>query len=295
MGNLVIYEILYISIIFIILTLLPFQIQELKKKNMRKRKKRNQSLMVALKNYFKKLYNHLRKDLLVNVFANYVLSPYVFLLAIFWLNKYFNLALLDEAEPFNYKKSAISGAVVFSIFYLYASQYFQPDLDMRSTRSRPGMKHFPLGYVVGYYPWGRFLKWVCTPITLIWQKIWDVYAFFCTHRGLSHYPIIGLWTRVAYLLLYFYAAEFLIQKNLLNNMPIFYTLKDWLESFFPWHKNFSSFNFFIMNFSIYMSDTVHWIVDYWDSAKRGLKFCSQKIPRGFFVRQYYKIKSLFMG
>ena len=80
---------------------------------------------------------------------------------------------------------------------------------------------------------------------------------------------------------------FMKSRNFHPNISFF---KTWLDSFFPWSKNFLNLYFMLFCFPIYLSDIVHVGVDFYDSKKRGLNFCPNKIPRGMIAKMYNIIK-----
>lgn len=136
--------------------------------------------------------------------------------------------------------------------YYYASRYFQPDLDQ--IKMRPGMGSFPVGREISYSIPGLMLIW--WPINRLWFFFWTPYAHLLTHRGLSHWPIIGTLTRVMYASVPFVFFDL---------MPL---------------KNFENIEFWIYFLPVFVSDINHFLVDFYDSARKGDAFCSYAIPPG---------------
>jgi len=278
-------EFLAFFITFFFFILYAFDFQKFKRK--RKRRNRGKTTLQRLKIKFQHLtegvvknWNKWQNDLTDNVLANKVVAPFLFVIMTNFIHFHYSIPYLSETDPFAYGSSSIAAGFYFTVIYLYASQFYQPDLDVNGKR--PGMTHFPLGFTIGRWNWGRFLKWCFYPITVAWYKLWTPYAKILTHRGIGHYPVLGVWLRAWYLLFWVFILKFLLYLFYIDHSSIKFIshLETWLKSFFPWDKNFGNIEFFIMNFSIYTSDFIHWSVDYWDSMKRGLSFCPPKIPRG---------------
>lgn len=213
-----------------------------------------------------------------NVRANELLSPVYFIFTYF---------LIKGSLSFDF--IVLQYTFLSTLIYIYASNYFQPDLDV--DHSRPGMGHFPLGRWVNAYWSGRFFKIVFKPINRLWYWMWHPYGKLLTHRGIGHWPILGVWLRVSYLFLWIiffqgFLELFGINFELLN---IFLNGAGyWVKAFFPWSQNFGSNYWFLFCFPVYLSDIIHIFVDYIDSAKRGLAFCPKKIPRGKIYKFFKK-------
>lgn len=225
-----------------------------------------------------------KQNLTDNVQVNKVLSPFYFILILSILYYKKNISLFG----FSFFSLASFWLALFSTFiYIYASNYFQPDLDVHSRR--PGMGHFPLGRWVGLFKWGRFFKWFFYPINRLWYYLWHPYGYLMTHRGLGHWPILGVWLRVGYLYFWLY---------LLTSTLSFIGLKgsylqpiEWyLQAFFPWSSAFGNVSWWVVCFPVYMSDFFHWAVDYYDSTRKGISFCPPKIPRGLIAQAWMGFK-----
>ena len=177
-------------------------------------------------------------------------------------------------EPF-FSSAAFFGFLSMLV-YIYSSHYYQPDLDIHVNR--PGMGHFPLGRVTGSFKYGRFLKWLFYPVNRAWYYLWHPYGYLLTHRGIGHYPIIGVMLRTAYLM-----GWVLVAQKLLIATPYPHLLDPvwrWLRAFFPGSPDFGAVYFLLWCLPVYLSDFFHWLVDYYDSVRKGLSFCPPKIPRG---------------
>lgn len=218
-----------------------------------------------------------KKDKLTdNVRFNENFSPIYFLIILLLLRFEFNL---NWITPFF--TSATFYAFTSTLLYLFVSNYFQPDLDIMNAR--PGMGHFPLGRWAGGFKIGRFLKFIVYPINRAWYWMWHPYAKLLTHRGAGHWPIWGVWIRVGYLWLIFTIISFILSKISISTANISF-IETWLKSFFPWDKNFATLRFLLFCFPIYLADTVHICVDFYDSKKRSMSFCPPKIPRGLITK-----------
>lgn len=229
---------------------------------------------------FEKFRKNIKNDLTDNVKVNVILSPLYFIgIFLFIKTEYSHLPLFSTNN-----ESILLYSFISTFVYIYASHYFQPDLDVYSNR--PGMGHFPLGKKIGFFRLGRFFKWLFFPINRIWYHMWTPYARLFTHRGITHWPILSTIIRVSYLLCIFLIlksfVDFLGFENKLLNLIIY-----WLKNFF---LKFDFFYFILFNFPIYISDLAHIIVDYRDSSRKGISFCSPKLPRGILYQIYDTIK-----
>lgn len=231
----------------------------------------------------KKVEKDIKLKLTDNVKFNEMLAPLYFTAMTVFLNYYYGL---DYLKPLY--GSASFYALLSTGLYIFVANYFQPDLDVRN--SRPGMGHFPLGRWVGGLKFGQFLKWVVYPINRIWFHLWMPYSRLLTHRGAGHWPILSVWLRVWYLMFWVYLLEFAL-KIMYPEVNISF-IKTILHAFFPWDKNFGNFYFLLFCFPIYLSDTVHIAVDYYDAYKRGMSFCPPKIPRGLIVKTINTIRGI---
>lgn len=242
---------------------------------------------------FKRI-NHLTD----NVDANVFMSPFVALAAAALLHLSYPGRWFDGGDWLGGKAGQLA---VFMAVYLYSSHYFQPDLD--HPQNRPGQGHFPLGKsgkkvytallgVVGLKN-GRgksrnLLNFFMLPLTAVnraWFYLWQPYAWALTHRGISHWPVLGTTTRLGYLWLWLEAAKvFSFGGQNTSYWGLVNGAQGALESAFVWSPAAGSLGFFVFAAPVYVCDLLHWAVDYFDSLKQGLPFCPRGIPRGFVAR-----------
>ena len=218
-----------------------------------------------------------------NVKFNEMLAPLYFVLVTFVLTRFFQMPLYER-----FFQSAMFYAFCSTLVYLFSTNYFQPDLDIMTNR--PGMGHFPMGRWVGAYKFGRFFKWAVYPLNRAWYWLWHPYGRLLTHRGAGHWPILSVWLRVGYLLFFVVILNFIL--NIIHPSLNIRFIQDWLVSFFPWSTNFGKLSWILFCFPIYLSDTVHIAVDYYDAVKRGLSFCPPRIPRGLITKTINTIKGV---
>ncbi len=89
-----------------------------------------------------------------------------------------NTVLTFATVPVAYNHGfEVSDIVLFVLGSLFATYYLSPDLDLEGTRP---VKR-----------WGHL------------SFIWKPYSSVVPHRGVSHYPIVGILTRLGYLFLVF--------------------------------------------------------------------------------------------
>lgn len=215
-------------------------------------------------------------DLTNNVKANKFLAPFVFMTIFLYTHFHKGIIIFSPEAPY-YGSMSIS--FLFTIIYMYSSEYFQPDLD---HHSRPGTSHFPLGRWIAYWRFGRFLKWLTKPINVLWNLFWTPYATLFTHRGVAHWPIFSVYMRIAYIYILFFPLNYFFPDNPINV---------WIYMFLPWSPDFLSLNWIIFCLPIFISDIIHILVDYIDSVKRGMPFCPNRIPRGLIANIIEEIRS----
>lgn len=209
-----------------------------------------------------------------NVYINFVLSPVYFTGLLFLLVDHFGLPFFGHG----WTDGALPLAVGSTAFYLYVSKFFQPDLDHHTMR--PGMNCFP------FFPsWKkmkifRALEVILNPIrfgggsfgvTWLWDSFWKGYALLFTHRGLPHWPILGVWLRVGWILLWYYTIQYGLLFVTGSVYPVPY-LMDWALSFFPGSPGFGSVGFFLFCFPIYLSDFFHLVGDMTESRLKQKAF-----------------------
>lgn len=234
-----------------------------------------------------------KNDLVNNVLASRVLAPFIFMITFFTCV----IQGMPLFSPFGFFKGAIPFSSVFILIYLYVNSYFQPDLDNHSI---PGKSHFPHGNWIRSYKIGRFIRWILIPVNRIWFYMWQPFASLFTHRGVIHYPIIGVVFRILYLqiilfllflitlftnklLLFFgfninFASEYIL--NLLKSLNFIY----------PLPTNLTNSYWFMISLPIYISDLTHIAVDYIEAQRKLKPFCHKNQPRGLIIKFY---KNLF--
>ena len=161
-------------------------------------------------------------------------------------------------------------ALIFVAIYSFSSAFIQPDLDQTSTR--PGKSTFPLGHFKENFI-GQKLFPFLYPFNRVWYFFWQPYGSLFTHRGLSHWPIVGTLTRAGYVLLIMLGLRLFLP--ILNLNPII----NYLELYFPTEANltnFSSFSlfWFIYILPVFLSDVIHFLVDLFDSIRNNTRFQS---------------------
>jgi uncharacterized metal-binding protein len=205
-------------------------------------------------------------ELTDNVLANRLISPVYAVIVYLFLTKQISISWIPVSDI----TSPLETTLIFWAVFFYCSRFFQPDLD--STPNRPGMANFPLGKQLMNIKLmkGLYIRSIMYPINRIWYVFWEPYAILLTHRGISHWPILGVLSRVYYIKLFAIVA-----------CAASGTDTDILSPYFdPFTTLKFNNEFFSFVFPIYLSDITHSTVDFWDSFKKGSRFCSQGIPRG---------------
>jgi uncharacterized metal-binding protein len=214
---------------------------------------------------------------------------------------------------FKWMTPSLKEGLIFVGIYLFCSTFFQPDLDVRGNR--PGKKYFPLGqklwnalsFDLGHLmPIGRnLLIMLFGPhvrsfpmlffliINRVWYYTWAPFTYLVTHRGISHWPVIGVWVRTLYLLFISLVLSLIIEKSIgvdLEYVRVKLTyLSEMIISFDFSEKEFFWKNeFLIYALPIYLSDIMHSSVDMADSIRNGTPFCSYRHPPGFFRAIYFR-------
>lgn len=213
-----------------------------------------------------------------NKTVNYLFSPIYFLIIYTLSTKWFHLKNFD---PTHLWSGAIPLCIGSTLFYMYCSTFFQPDLDVDVYR--PGYHTFPFGTSVKKFKLGSIVVDLFKPLTWFWRIMWHPYAALLTHRGAGHWPIIGVWLRVAWVyvwLLFFEGIAFHV-----GYYPDFLvTLFIWTKAFFPWNQGFGSIGFFLFCFPVYIGDIFHSVVDLMEAYKKGVPFCPAPLKRGILIR-----------
>lgn len=175
-----------------------------------------------------------------------------------------------------------------ALVYAWCSRFFQPDLD--HDDNRPGKGSFPIG-VAPTNAWFKFLQTIMTPVlgkkyasnvafalshalligmSKVWNAMWIPYAFMTTHRGVSHWPIIGTIMRVGYV----YLTAMLIMKGLALDTKV---LEEIMKGFFFW-ENINIYTIYVA-VPIYACDIMHSFGDLIESRIKGFDFCPPKVRR----------------
>jgi uncharacterized metal-binding protein len=165
---------------------------------------------------------------------------------------------------------SIIRAMIFVFLYAFASAFIQPDLDQ--SVSRPGRTTFPLGQFKNTNL-GENLFNILYPLNRIWYYFWHPYGLLLTHRGISHWPILGTLTRAGYILG--------IAWGLGHFLPFvhFGFIIDYLKLYFPTEYNrthFAALSIFWFSFvcPFFVSDVVHFLIDFFDSIRNNTRFGS---------------------
>lgn len=216
-----------------------------------------------------------------NPLFNVILSPLALFIAYFCYKPQYTT--FERGESF----------IFFLVVYIYASYFFQPDLD--HPVNRPGKGYFPVGVrmtrwterlveaTVGVLLPFRFAKkaskvvpWVISSFAQIWNMYWAPYSLLFTHRGLPHWPIVGTLTRVYYLFLPYITLKhfFGIKYEMIDNV---------INSFHIWTP---SNLFFTIALPVFISDIIHSGVDLVESVVKGYNFCPPRIPRGILAKLF---------
>lgn len=225
-----------------------------------------------------------------NVKINVFLTPFAYLL-IYLISEHLRIG-----QTFGFITNKSHGAAFLgSLVYIWCSRFFQPDLD--HELNRPGKTTFPFGETATKAT-SAFLKHlylpifkrknsahyanatvygILAPISTLWFYFWAPYATLLTHRGLSHWPIIGVLTRVYYIHFFVLTLEVMFQTK-------FPAITAVLESFYFW-KGLST-NFVIICVPIFISDIFHSAGDGVESIIKGNSFCPPGIKRGLLSKLF---------
>lgn len=242
-------------------------------------------MFARLKKSFKKIFFSYGGKNVNNKTVNYLISPLYFFILYTLLRTKFHLPNFDHSYVWN-------GAVPLSLastgFYMWASTFFQPDLDVDVYR--PGHHTFPFGTSIKRIKLGSILVDLFKPLTWLWRIMWHPYGALFTHRGMGHWPIIGVWLRCYwfYIWLLFFEAIFMY----FGHYPKFLSyLFIWVDSFFPWKPGFGSLGFFMFCFPVYLGDIFHSAVDLLEAYKKGVPFCPPALKRGLLMKLWKLVKN----
>lgn len=190
--------------------------------------------------------------------------------------------------------------IYFLLIYILASRFYNPDLDHRVNR--PGMLHFPLGkktmeFLMRLSNQGGILRvleiiiQIQKVITKIWYFTWLPLSLLITHRGILHWPIIGVIVRNLYIVAVIFVLNvFLLSlgiKGLEQPLNFIIAISELFLSF-----DLNSRLFFCLSLPVYIADINHSAVDAFDSLRNGRRFCpagDDAIPPGLIYR-IFKIK-----
>jgi len=254
-----------------------------------------------------------------NVYVNWVLSPLYFLVIFLVLKKIYHL------KSGLYVGSAEYYSFLSTLVYVYASKFFQPDLDHHMNR--PGKGSFPIPQELEallapvtkpikkfikktrskHASGGRIVKILMKPLIFAlwlfdvmkdilptaWNLYWKPFAYLFTHRGVPHWYVIGTWLRIWYVMF----TLVLISKfgALLGHgeLTIRYLspLYLWCTSFFPWEETWGSVGSLLFAIPIYLSDFFHITVDAVGSKLKGTPFCANLNPRGILSTMKNSVKA----
>ena len=164
-------------------------------------------------------------------------------------------------------------SLISSFIFIFSSAFFQPDLDL--DNKRPGYSSFPLGNKLKNTNYGEKIFFILLPLNKLWHYLWAPYGFLMTHRGISHYPIVGTLTRIGYLYLIALFINFFIKLDFYL-LDLFFS-----KNFIPNEKN--HIQWVIICLPIFLSDIIHFLVDFYDSIKNGTRFQSYAHKPGFFL------------
>lgn len=219
---------------------------------------------------------------LSNVKINLLMTP----LAIGVFSYFGKMHLHKTVGIGNYSLS--SYLLLTTILYMWCSRFFQPDLD--HDDNRPGKGSFPIGVTpikgirsllrILIYPlfkkdasdYAYYLSFgPMIAMSTIWNYFWAPYAFVLTHRGLSHWPIIGTMTRIWYLQFFFSTVAVLLGTEFIELNKVF-------DGFSFW-KQVNEYTYYVA-IPIYTSDLFHSFGDLVESKIKGFSFCPPGIRRG---------------
>lgn len=221
-----------------------------------------------------------------NVTVNiYLLPIYAIAQYIYMKNNGYSFNYLDLLNPLS---SGIGVVIISSLIYVYSSMFFQPDLDQHPNK--PGKGTFPLGETAfdvvstamvplagGKGRAKKLLYSLIWPLNRVWFWLWAPYGWLLTHRGISHWPVVGVLTRVGYLQLILWFINLFCSKAF--GAPL--VDASFLEGFYFWNLGPGEMKiFFVFYFPVYLSDFCHSAVDFLESTVKGFNFCPPRIPRG---------------
>lgn len=228
-------------------------------------------------------------NLTSNVAINKLLSPFYFALIFYYLHFKKGIFLFS---PDSYFIGSIPYSIYSTFFYVWCSYQFSPDMDVRVNR--PGMNTFPFGATFLNSKIGIIFSPIQVVLGKIWYYFWQPYANFCTHRGVSHWPIFSVFYRVTYIYLWIILFQFIFNFFGLKNISILNFLKYWTTSFYPWNPSFGNITWFVFCLPVFVCDFAHEIIDYIDSKRKGISYCPPQIARGYFSKIFEIFKQIII-
>jgi uncharacterized metal-binding protein len=226
-------------------------------------------------------------ELTSNIAVNKLISPAYFLIIFYYLFFFKNIPLVLSGH---WILGSLSLSFLSTFFYIWCSYFFQPDLDVRTNR--PGLNTFPVGAILLNSKFSFFLIPVQFVLGKAWYYFWQPYASLCTHRGVSHWPLISVFFRSSYILFWILIVKFIFGLINIHNLPILPTVEYWAESFFPTAKGFGSITWFCFCFPVFISDLAHEFIDALDSRRKKISFCPPQLPRGLVAHGFLFLKGL---
>ncbi|MEK2647494.1 DUF2227 family putative metal-binding protein [Bdellovibrio sp. BCCA] len=225
---------------------------------------------------------------LSNVKINHALSPIYAIIIWLTLHFFYSTSLVD----------ALILSAISTGFYYWTSIFFQPDLDQparlhlfplnleANLRKRKVSSFIPFLGRVGNFRLFEFLHLITGPLRFVWSMIWIPFASFFTHRGVIHWPLIGVWLRVYWLVMIHFIVLSVMSVIGVEPTWVNGAIHYWCMAFFPWSYNFGGKVFLMYCFPVYISDFFHSLVDYLESKNSGNQFCGPSQKRGLFVKAY---------
>lgn len=239
-----------------------------------------------LKKKLKSVFTRYNGTNINNVSVNYLFAPLFAAFLYRFLTKHYNIKAIDHGFPFG---GALPLTFWSTCFYCYASTFFQPDLDQDTHR--PGKFGFPFGTTISNAAIGRVVRWLTWPVNRVWYYLWQPYGELFTHRGMGHWPIIGVWLRVFYLYGWYIFFEAIAMRLHIYGPRMRY-FEVWCQSFFPGSHGFGTVGFYLFCFPIFIADIFHSGVDLYESYQKGNAFCPQTMKKGILYRLFINFKDV---
>jgi hypothetical protein len=234
--------------------------------------------MKSVNKKFKAFFTRYNGTNINNVSVNYLLAPVFALILYRLLVTHYKIPKYDHSFPLG---GAIPLTFYSTLFYCYVSTFFQPDLDQDTHR--PGKFGFPLGTTISNAGIGRFIRWLTWPINRVWYYLWEPFGALFTHRGVVHWPIIGVWLRIIYLYAWYIFFEGLAMRFGFYS-PKMRIFEYWCQAFFPTTQGFGTVGFYVFCLPVFIADIFHSSVDLYESYKKGNSFCPQTMKKGLVYR-----------